>query len=586
MGLDKKNSGILTLHVSIAGELPDDEAKATSVLAKLQHVIRTAVRAVTPFATEVYAFSEETVRVRFVSSPLLISTSLLDALHRLYPQAEIAGAALDNKTEAGCFSGLSVLTARASRYENNIIHAWVCDQADFAIVIGQTDTAALFLDHCQTTSTPAVVLSTAPNGHSLWTEKSAYDSYNEDKLTAYLSQLFPSAVYLANESSANRGAFGSKLLWGGLYKRYMRKNKAAVDTSHPTEKDSLLKAESDSFLMRQEAKDTRSTLLESFNAFDRVAVEYADKYRSAIYLRAVIPLVITIALAVGFYIESLLSPWPVTIPGTTLQLWSILAGLGFFTHALLNLYVYRLSENNTIKSWHKGFIDNRFIAESLRLSAHFIPFGMPLNFGTYLTGFNTKIKKDSEVFRRLRCSLRKAVPAPTNFDAEAARTCLDSLDEFINDQTIYHKRSVNRYVKICTNLENYGKIAFYIGFILVLLRGCLQLFISFNALPFAAAKQDIAILKSFANMLALLVPVWAGYFSSKLALCNFKGLYNNDMSMIEGLSSIKQIIYDAKNKDLLTYEDIHFLSQKTVSLLLSEISEWYAQLQSRSVTRL
>jgi hypothetical protein len=334
-------------------------------------------------------------------------------------------------------------------------------------------------------------------------------------------------------------------------------------------------------------KTTYYYLRDWFYKFDSVAIEYAEKYRSSIYLRAVIPLVVTISLAIGFYIETLLSPWKISILGSKLQLWSIIAGIGFFIHALLNLYIYRLSENNIAKKWHKSFVDNRFIAEALRLSVHFMSFGVPMDYTQVTSAYGSKIKKNSTVIRRLRSILRGTKLPEVDFSNNTAQVCLNSLEELIDDQIAYHKTSANRYVNICTNLKRFFKIAFYIGFIFILLRGCLQLYLSFAGISGQINAQPLQpIVKSFANMLALLFPAWAGYFSSKLMLCNFEGLYDNDITVLEGLKEIKQVIFDKRNKDTIDYQDINELSGYLYKLMLNEVSNWYLQINTKTITKL
>lgn len=69
-------------------------------------------------------------------------------------------------------------------------------------------------------------------------------------------------------------------------------------------------------------------------------------------------------------------------------------------------------------------------------------------------------------------------------------------------------------------------------------------------------------------MLALLFPAWAGYFSSKLTLCNFEGMYNNDIQMLDELAMLKQMINYEKQKERITYGDFYYLAKDVTSLLI------------------
>ena len=69
---------------------------------------------------------------------------------------------------------------------------------------------------------------------------------------------------------------------------------------------------------------------------------------------------------------------------------SVVAGVGFLIHGILNLYVYILSRSETIKGWHQGFLHDRYIAEILRVLIHFEPYGINLNLRK-LCGDNQRI---------------------------------------------------------------------------------------------------------------------------------------------------------------------------------------------------
>ena len=84
-------------------------------------------------------------------------------------------------------------------------------------------------------------------------------------------------------------------------------------------------------------------------------------------------------LATGFYSETIfgfiLKPFQIN-----LNILSYIAGVGFFLHALINLYVYTMSKNHEMNSYKNQSLDNRFIAEFLRVGIHFSSFGIPITF--------------------------------------------------------------------------------------------------------------------------------------------------------------------------------------------------------------
>jgi len=583
----------LVINIAIAGKLPENQHSKDVVLLKVKRVVDTTMKHIVKFANSKYDFSEDRPTIHFLTASILTDARMIEELRKYLNLNAKFICISDGKSEndiAALFDSVTVLETEHNPFvsKNALILSWLCDQADFSIILKDDENPLLFdfLKYCKHASVPAVSIEKATDRPMLWTESSYYDSYDDDKLEEYLDNLLNVNNLQINENG-NKNFIGRKLLWGNLYSKYMKKNKAVVDTSKPYTKDTIVDESSNISSLNENAEKTRKNLIKWFNEFDKNAILYADKYRASIYLRAVIPLIVTIILAIGFYIETLLGPWHVIIPGTKLQIWSIIAGLAFFIHALLNFYIFRLSENKTIQSWHKSFLDNRYIAEKLRIAIHFIPFGIPVNFITNLNKYGAKGKYNKIVINRLRCILKEIGLPDTNFNKVDSAQCLIYLEELVNDQIEYHKNSANRYAKIYNKLKQYGKIVFYIGFIFVLFRGCLQLYFSFFKVPGTINGEKLQpIMKSFTNMLALLFPAWAGYFTSKLSLCNFEGLYNNDTQMLEELSSLKQMINDEKQKECITYGDLYYLAKDVTSLLLGENSEWYSQINTKTVTKL
>jgi hypothetical protein len=583
----------LIINIAIAGNLPEDQHSKEVVFSKVKRVIDTTLKHTAKYANLKFNFSEKSPILNFLTSSVLTDGGIIDELKK-YLNTDVKFICIsDGKSKKDIstfFDSVSELDTEYDVFKSNmhLILSWLCDQADFSIILKDDESSLLyeFLKSCKQASVPTVSIEKVTDRHMLWTESSYYDSYDDGKLEAYLDTLL-NVNNLLICKDANKNLFGRKLLWGNLYDRYMKKYRTIVDTSKPCTRDTIIEENSNISSLNETGEAIRKNLIKWFNEFDKNAIEYANKYRASIYLRAVIPLVVTIVLAIGFYTETLLSPWEVNIPGTRLQVWSIIAGLAFFIHALLNLYVFKLSENKIIKSWHKSFLDNRFIAEKLRIAIHFIPFGIPINFVTSLNKYGIKGKYNKRVINQLRCILKDIGLPDMNFNKVDLAHCLIYLEELVRDQIDYHKNSANRYAKIYNKLKQYGKVAFYIGFIFVLFRGCLQLYFAFFKIDsFVNGKELHAIVKSFTNMLALLFPAWAGYFSSKLTLCNFEGLYNNDTQMLEELSLLRQMINDEKQKEYLAYGDLYNLAREVTSLLLGENSEWYSQINTKIVTKL
>jgi len=579
----------LVLRIAFTGSYPQEQHQADVMLAKIENILKDTLSHVSQYANREYGFANEP-QIQFVSAAGLIDDLLLDSLKKQYPDRKFHILCNDNRIEgADSQTQISVLKndPKSLSLPYKLLFSWICDQSDYMITLNNGEEAIYheLIKYYKYENVPVIHIHSSLDRHILWTEKSYYDSYNVDKLKAYLDGIFSiNNQFLKVEESQK--ILRSKLLGGNLYARYMKRNKIKMDNQTYV-KDNIMNPEYFIKELNKEAEESRKKLLDIFYWFDQLAINYADKYRASIYLRAVIPLLITVFLATGFYLEALLSPWPVTIHGTDLSLWSILAGLGFFAHALMNLYIYRLSESRIVQSWHRNFIENRFIAEGLRLAVHFIPFGIPVNFFIHLNKYASRNKENKHAIHRLRCILKDVGLPETDYNCQISSECLDGLEELVNDQIIYHKNSANRFVDIFHKLKRYGKAVFYIGFLFILFRGGLQLYLSFFKLQQKFLGQDIQpMIKSFTNMLALFFPAWASYFSSKLTLCNFESLYNNDLKMLQELDVIKQMIYDERLKEAVNYNDIYYLSKDVTSIILGEFSEWYLQINDKKVTRL
>lgn len=589
----------LVINIAIAGALPQEQQQKQLVLSRIKKVVEDAGVISSGYNNHKYGYSDKKPVIQFFTSPLFMEDSLLDELkNKLFQEAKYIGVSDSKTIEVNSIYGkFTILGKDDNPFVSKAAQmlSWICDQADFAIVLCDEFNPYIMelIKNCKNEAVPAVSIDCLADRQMLWAETSSYDEYEKDKLARYLDSILNVSALASLREEEETGDY--KLLGSKLYSRYMKKHKATLDVSKPFTKDTMLDDATNIKALSEEAEMTRTKLLGWFYQYDKKAIHYSNKYRAAIYLRSIMPLVVSVILAVGFYIETLSSPWKVKIPGTQLSIAAIIAGLAFFVHALLLLYMYRLGNNKTVKSWHMNFIDNRYIAETLRMAVHFIPFGIPVNYSKQLSPYSKKGKRTKIVLHRLR-SLIKATDIPnTDYNKDYSDQCLYYLEELVKDQLEYHETSAKRYSNIVTKLKKFGDAVFYLGFILVLSRGALQVYTTFGTIPnFNELNPSFqTIVETFANMSALLMPAWAGYFTSKLTLCNFEGLYNNDIEMMNGLRRIQTIINDEKKtiqeekkKEYISYHDLYYISKEVTSLMLGEVSEWYSQIDSRQVTKL
>ena len=249
----------------------------------------------------------------------------------------------------------------------------LCDQADILLAvwnedIGELDGATWELMRIALKSwVPCIWISTR-NGQRYWQDKTVYDTFEERRL----AQLVSVAVNPETEP-VRCGDREIPMLFVPrfLYNRYIRRYRAArriVDIRQ----DTILEPDCPLAQVSPEAEAMRKQLVGQFRRFDQQAIACNERYQSVLYWRAILPLIATLFIALGFYGGSVLA----AIPGISKKTWEIIAGCGFLCHALVNLYVFMLSRSRRVRAYQSGMIKNRQMAEMLRMLIHFAPFGM------------------------------------------------------------------------------------------------------------------------------------------------------------------------------------------------------------------
>lgn len=336
---------------------------------------------------------------------------------------------------------------------------------------------------------------------------------------------------------------------------------------HPSEKDSLMK---DSFQLEAEAaagETIRHILLDKFMVFDGAAITLNSRFQTMLYQRSVLPLLATLFLAVGFYTEPLLGKIlsgilpdmsrPIAITA------SLAASIGFLVYGILNLYVYRLSKSKHIGRWRKGFVFDRYIAELLRVLIHFAPYGVELDL--------RKLCADNQdIYKNIQHLTDDAEPQEQILDHKTTHHVLRHVTEMLQDQITYHEASIHRYDNIVHSLEKWGKVIFYMGFAVAIGHRGLQFVLTLFPISIWNEMDKIGIIQSFINMLALLLPAWAGYFSTKVQQNNFRFNLNNHRHMLSKLRAIKERVENALKQEDIPLEVLNIMIGELAELMLLE----------------
>ncbi|MCH5251942.1 MAG: hypothetical protein J1F22_03110 [Lachnospiraceae bacterium] len=477
---------------------------------------------------------------------------------------------------------LCVQTIRKDTSLRNLLGEAMCDKADALIVVWNEDVTELsgatweLMRIAYDRKAPCIWVSTKSQQiYCLW--ESYYKKYSPQYLSAMSEPLQREELKPVNlEEKKGR----LMLFWEKCRRNYLKKHKA--DTAiYPSEDDYLLKQD---FSMEEEVsggETVRQVLLDKFHQFDGAAIDLNSRFQTMLYQRSVLPFIATIFLAIGFYVETLLGKTISGIaPGTesvATLLAGLLAGTGFLIHGCLNLYVYHISRSASVYRWQKEFVYDRYVAEILRLLIHFLPYGVELN-------LRKLCDKDRKMYMMIKHLTDDAEPAQYNIDHKTVLTILQHMKEMLGDQLSYHEFSRNRYKTIVHSLEKWGRRIFFFGFAMVLGRGALQFMLALFPIQEMNGMDMNGIVRSFLNMLALLLPAWAGYFTTKEQQNNFRYNLNNHENMLSRLHTMRERVVHALNQEQIPMEVFDILIEDFAEIMLVEDTiGWQQQYMNSSV---
>lgn len=402
-----------------------------------------------------------------------------------------------------------------------------------------------------------------------WGLDSYYREYNPKKLKEVCER--ENAEIISPFFPKEKDGFSVRL-GDWLRKKYINKFSEKSNSTYE-ENDSLLKED---YHLQNGDNETRKALLEQFRNYDDAAQECSKKYKALIYLRSIMPILASIFIAIGFYAENVLGV--IKMPP---HFWSIVAGVGFLIHGILNLYVYALSRSEKVKNWHKGFVTNRCIAEIYRLLLHFMPYGIHLN-------LKKLCSEDDKIYATIKQGTDMNIGVQKINNAKT-KDLLVHIKELVNDQISYHAAAEKRYNKIISSLSKWGKVIFTFGFVLVIARAFFQfatiIFPLGDGFVGAVATKKFA--SSFANMLALMIPAWASYYTTKASQCGFSYNLQNHRRMLDKFIKIDKKVDNIISVESVATEALTALGEELSEvMLLDDVKEWYDQYIGMSVKQL
>lgn len=460
----------------------------------------------------------------------------------------------------------------------NLIGEELCNRADVLLVVWSEDVTELsgatweLLRMAYEGQVPCIWFSTKSR-QTYCLFESYYKKYSSVYLNEMLEPLYGEEMQPTELDNRKDRWF---LFWERRRSNYLKKYKAD-NAVHANEEDYLLKQD---FKMEADitgGEAVRDILIHKFEQFDSAAIVLNSRFQTMIYQRSVLPFIATIFLAVGFYAESVIGkPLSAALPDFTIigTILSLIAGIGFLIHAGFNLYVYRLSKSRRVDAWRKDFANDRYVAEILRVLIHFLPYGVEVNLRK-LCGKNQKL------YTMIKHLTDDAEPVKQNVDRRTVSYVLQHMKEMLADQIAYHEASIKRYKAIVDSLEKWWRRIFYIGFWMVVGRGVLQFVLVI--LSIYGIKSDTPV-SSFLNMLALLLPAWAGYFLTKAQQNNFRYNLNNHERMLQRLQIIQERVVNSIEQEEIPMEVLNIMIEELAELMLvDDTSEWQQQYMSSTI---
>lgn len=532
-----------------------------------------------------YGFSGEKIRCNIYSGDLVCTDSIQQI-------ARVTGSSINIVTSscreevpevsADSFVALDVKSHNLSY--PNIVAEYLVNKSDAVFLLwdGKQNFQEGILwtvqQFCKQNKVPYYLVNTAKPDDISFSFDSYYVPYSSDNVGKYVAEL-----YDYKEKAAGNEPIPLSGLWVAFHDRFIRKYKLKAKNV-PYVEDKLLSGT----CLGEDNRNLKNyrLLTEYFSHYDKKAIEASGMYRASIYFRSILPMLTTIFIAVGFYAETVLTFLVGEYPLLGMNCWVVLAGVGFLIHALLNRYAGKVAQNPRVERLRKDFVEARFIAEYLRVVIHSEIYGIQVS-----SVFMKNSLVEKRILAKLRSILRQQEPVSCIQDKQVMAEAIAHFDALIADQKAYHENCIHRYELITDRLNKMANVLYMTGFIIVVGRGFLQFAIPFVAsgLNLSGAVHGVKLesfIKSFANMLALVMPAWASYFSTKLSMNNYAWLTNNSRKMKAGFEAIQAKLNGIRQQEKNSYQIISDIADDIMELTREDYTGWYLSTESKGFTRL
>jgi len=478
----------------------------------------------------------------------------------------------------------------------NTMIGWITSQIDIAVALWDGDENEQnghiwnFIEHCKKAGIPCIWIDTTDCEKRTWFQDLYPVPYDRTALQKYIDGFYMHDKLPKEPSAMAPQMFFLSKMWkyfSSAYERF-RKIEPVFDRSKKFSgsdynfEDNILRHTFE--LERPEAasgedfnaiNDDYIFLRGAFHEYEDAADRIAPFIRATLFCRTLIPLITTILLAIGFYIDplmpALLGGWKPQLAG--LDLWKVLAGLGFLLGALV--YIYGKRNLKPHKANLSTYIVCRYVCEYLRIYIHFSAYGVPVSERILIKAIRNSDDPDKQLAAgRVRRLLRVRTPGNIYIDAQNCWNMFEHLNEFFENQI--HYQTVARKLRfggIRKSVQKWIRVFLYANIIVLLLRGVLQF-----RLGLLQTESDTALMRNFMNMTALLVAAWYEKLVRQDDTNHYSGYLHIAEKILSKLNAYKarvaEILDTRRERDSIPYERICILADDTLDSLVNELYMW------------
>ena len=576
----------LTMCINFGFACTQKDTLSEAVCERLYGLMKEFLACAQSYNHPSYGFSGSQIRCGLYSGDIFCNEAFHHIAGQVGGKTNVVTSAYRTKEETVRADTVSALDVKKENLSYpSIVAEYVVNKSDAVFLLWdgrqnfQEGILWTVLQLCKQKNTPYYLVNAEQPEEIFFSSNSYYTPYSSENVKSYVADL-----YDYKETPVKDEYVPLSGLWRVFHGHFIKKYKLMAQ-SVPYVEDRLL---SGSCVMEgNENAANYAMLTKYFSAYDKKANEASAMYRASIYFRSILPMMTTVFIAIGFYAETLLT----FLFGEYrllfgLNCWVVLAGVGFLIHALLNRYAWQTAKNPRVERYKKDFVEARYIAEYLRVVIHSETYGIQIS--------NVSMKDslvDKHVLARLHHILRQQEPVSYVQNKKTIDDAIENFEALIADQKAYHENCINRYELIARRLNKMASVLYVASFVIVVARGFLQFIVPYAALGLnlSTAIHGVKIdsfIKSFANMLALVVPAWASYFSTKLNMNGYAWLRNNSIKMKAGFDTIEAKLDSVKQQNSNSYQVVCDIANDVMDLTREDYTGWYLLTESHSFTRL